>query len=97
MIKLTRIGGSVFVLNSDLVERVDATPDSVITLVDGKTYVVADSLDEIIDAIRTYRSEIIAVSTHLADLPPLQAPVPAPPDRPLASVASLPNPDRGET
>jgi flagellar protein FlbD len=89
MIKLTRIGGSVFVLNSDLVERVDATPDSVITLVDGKTYVVADSLDEIIDAIRTYRSEIIAVST--------QAPVPAPPDRPLASVASLPNPDRGET
>ncbi|MCW2752629.1 MAG: flagellar protein FlbD [Marmoricola sp.] len=97
MITLTRLSGSVFVLNSDLVERIDATPDSVITLVDGKKYVVAESLDEIINAIRTYRGEIIAVSTHLADLPPLPVPVPAPPDRPLATVATLPSAGHGDS
>ncbi len=97
MITLTRLSGSVFVLNSDLVERIDATPDSVITLVDGKKYVVAETLEEIIDAIRTYRGEIIAVSTQLADLPPLPVPQPAAPDRPLATVAILPSAGHGDS
>ena len=47
MITLTRLSGSVFALNSDLIERVDATPDTVVTLVDGKKYVVTESLDEV--------------------------------------------------
>ena len=67
MITLTRLSGSPFVLNSDLIERIDATPDSVVTLVDGKKYVVAESLQEIVDAVREYRGTIIAVSAHLAD------------------------------
>ena len=45
MILLTRLSGSVFVLNADLIERLDSTPDTVVTLVDGKKYVVAESLD----------------------------------------------------
>ena len=39
MITLTRLSGSMFALNSDLIERVDSTPDSVVTLVDGTTLV----------------------------------------------------------
>ena len=50
MITLTRLSGTVFALNSDLIERVDSTPDTVITLVDGKKYVVAESLDDVVDA-----------------------------------------------
>ena len=46
MILLTRLGGPVFALNPDLVERADCTPDTVITLVDGKKYIVAESLPE---------------------------------------------------
>lgn len=84
MITLTRLSGSVFVLNSDLIERIDATPDSVVTLIDGKKYVVAETLEQIIDAVRTYRGEVIAVGSHLADQP-----VPEPPAHPLASVHSL--------
>ena len=38
----------MFVLNADLVERIDETPDTVITLVDGKKYVVAETLHEVI-------------------------------------------------
>ncbi|HET6151972.1 MAG TPA: flagellar FlbD family protein [Marmoricola sp.] len=97
MITLTRLSGSAFVLNSDLIERVDSTPDSVVTLVDGKKYVVAESLEEIIDAVRTYRAEVIAISSHLADLPladdpldHLDLPAERHSGRPLATVATLP-------
>lgn len=98
MITLTRLSGSVFVLNSDLIERIDATPDSIVTLVDGKKYVVAESLDQIIDAIRLYRSQVITLSAQIADIP-----VPIPErydteshDRPLATVATLPTLGHGE-
>ena len=45
MITLTRLSGSVFALNADLIERIDATPDTVVTLVDGKKYVVTETLE----------------------------------------------------
>ena len=76
MITLTRLSGSVFVLNSDLIERIDSTPDTVITLIDGKKYVVSESLDQIVDGIRDYRSQVVAFGSQLADAPP--APRPAP-------------------
>ncbi len=99
MIMLSRLSGSVFVLNSDLIERIDSTPDSVVTLVDGKKYVVSESLDQIIDAVRLYRSQVITLSAQIADIP---VPVPEPyvpvevADRPLASVATLPSLGHGE-
>ena len=70
MITLTRLSGSVFVLNSDLIERIDSTPDTVITLVDGKKYVVSESLDDIVDAVRHYRSQVVALGSQLGDAPP---------------------------
>lgn len=94
MITLTRLSGSAFVLNSDLIERIDATPDSVVTLVDGKKYVVAESLEEIIDLVRTYRGQIVALSAHLAEESSGldDEPVDEPPlERPLAAVTALPS------
>jgi flagellar protein FlbD len=69
MITLTRLSGSRFVLNSDLIERIDCTPDSVVTLLDGKKYVVCESLEQIIDAVRTYRGEVVAFGSQLAEVP----------------------------
>ena len=68
MIMLTRLSGSVFALNADLIERLDSTPDTVITLVDGKKYVVSESMDAVVDAIRSYRGSLIAAS-HLPGVP----------------------------
>ena len=65
MILLTRLGGPVFALNPDLVERADCTPDTVITLVDGKKYVVAESLPEVITLIRQFRASVVADAQHL--------------------------------
>ena len=76
MIKLTRLSGSVFALNSDLIERVDATPDTVVTLVDGKKYVVTEGLDEVIDLVRRHRGEVLALSTYL-DVEPWPSEEPA--------------------
>ena len=69
MITLTRLSGSLFALNADLIERVDATPDTVVTLVDGKKYLVADSLTQVIDAVRRHRGEVIALSAVLHPRP----------------------------
>lgn len=65
MILLTRLSGSAFALNSELIERVDATPDTVITLIDGSKYVVAEGLHAVVNAIRFHRAEVIALSAHV--------------------------------
>jgi flagellar protein FlbD len=65
MIRLTRLSGAPFVLNSDLIERVDATPDTVITLGDGTKYVAAEDIDTVVTAVRLHRAEIIALSEVL--------------------------------
>lgn len=60
MIALTRLNGTRFAVNSDLIERIDASPDTVITLVDGTKYLVAEPLDEVIEAIRAFRASVVA-------------------------------------
>ena len=65
MILVTRINGAVFALNPDMVERADCTPDTVVTLVDGTKYVIAESVPEFIDSVRHYRASLIAQASRL--------------------------------
>lgn len=65
MILVTRLNGPVFALNPDLVERADCTPDTVITLVDGTKYVIAESVPEFIELVRSYRSSLIATAQRM--------------------------------
>ncbi len=58
MIKLTRINGKMFVVNADLIEFVEETPDTVVSLVTGKKIIVSDSIDELIEKIVEYRRKI---------------------------------------
>ena len=60
MIKITRLNGASFVLNPDLLERLEAHPDTVVHLVSGETYIVKESIADIISMIRSYRSSLIA-------------------------------------
>jgi flagellar protein FlbD len=65
MIKLTRLNGSVYVLNSDLIETIEATPDTVISTTDAKKYVCRESVDEVIGKIIEFRGRIlIYADTH---------------------------------
>lgn len=65
MILLTRLNGPVFALNPDLIERADCTPDTVITLVDGTKYVVAESLPELVALIKQYRACVVVEAQNL--------------------------------
>ncbi len=59
VILLTRLNGPVFAVNPDLVKRADATPDTVITMVDGAKYLVTEPVVEVIARIRDYRASVI--------------------------------------
>ena len=69
MILVTRLNGAVFALNPDLVERVDCTPDTVVTLVDGTKYIIAESVPEFIESVRHYRASLIALASRIEGEP----------------------------
>jgi flagellar protein FlbD len=55
MIWLTRLSHDAVVLNSDLIEYIDTTPDTVITLTSGQKLVVLEPAQEIIDRVVEFR------------------------------------------
>jgi flagellar protein FlbD len=65
MIRLTKLNKATFVLNAELIEMMESTPDTVITLVNGKKYVVTESIEEVLDKVIQYKGNIykIAIST----------------------------------
>lgn len=65
MIPLSRLNGDHIAINPDRIERADVTPDVVLTMTDGSKYVVAESLDELIDRIRFFRASVLALSQQL--------------------------------
>jgi flagellar protein FlbD len=73
MIMVTRHNGSVFALNPDLIERVEANPDTVISLVGGTKYVVVEALAQIIEAVTAHRAEVLKI----AAVPVVEQPRPA--------------------
>ena len=65
MIRVTRLNGEQFALNPDLIERVEAHPDTVAFLVDGTKYVIKETVDEVLEEIREYRAGILATSYEM--------------------------------
>lgn len=55
MIALKRLNGSPFLLNPELIEQIESTPDTVITLTTGNNIVVLDKADAVIEKIVEYR------------------------------------------
>ena len=66
MIILTRLNGEQFAINCDLVERVDAHPNTVLTLVDATKYIVVESLTEVVERVRDFRASVLVRSAELA-------------------------------
>jgi flagellar protein FlbD len=49
-----------FVLNCDLVYTVEATPDTTLWLTTGKQIMVSETVEEVVDAIRGWRADLLA-------------------------------------
>jgi len=67
MILLKKINNAPIALNSDLIEFIEETPDTVITLTNGDKVVVHERMAEIIDKVVEYRSLIsgsVQAATH---------------------------------
>ena len=58
MIDVTRMNGTIMSLNDDLIESVEETPDTVISLTTGKKVLVKESRQEIKELVKTARREI---------------------------------------
>lgn len=60
MIELTRMNGTTFTVNADLIEMMEETPDTVITLTTGKKLIVKESRQEVRNLVLLYRKEIFS-------------------------------------
>ena len=64
MITLTHMNGKVFVLNAEVIETVEETPDTVITLINGKKLVVKENVEEIVNRVIEYKRKIFENLLH---------------------------------
>lgn len=62
MIKLVGLDSKEYVLNADHIEKLEEIPESVITLTNGKKYLVKESNDEIVRKVIEYKRKIYAGS-----------------------------------
>lgn len=60
MIEVTKINGQKLLVNPDLMETVEETPDTVVTLTTGKKIIVKESRQDVKNLVKSYRKEIFA-------------------------------------
>lgn len=58
MIKLKKINGEEIVVNASLIESIQSTPDTVLTLTSNKKILLMDEVDEVIEKVITYYQRI---------------------------------------
>jgi flagellar protein FlbD len=81
MIELTRLNGTPIVLNSDLIKTAEASPDTMLTLINGEKLIVRESCAELTEKVLAYRMRLmVGVARRLPSLSDLQR---------VVSIASL--------
>lgn len=78
MIELTRLNGTPILLNSDLIKTAEASPDTMLTLINGEKLIVREELDEIVERVLAYRATLLSVVARRLS-----------PDDPVPRAASL--------
>ncbi|AGB19053.1 flagellar FlbD family protein [Thermoanaerobacterium thermosaccharolyticum] len=58
MINVTKLNGDEFTVNADMIEFIEETPDTVISLISGKKVVVKEKKEEIIEKVIDYKRKI---------------------------------------
>jgi flagellar protein FlbD len=55
MVTLTKLNGSTVVINAELIETIETTPDTIITLTNGKKYLVKERADDVVERVIEYK------------------------------------------
>lgn len=58
MITVTRLDKRVVVINADMIRMIEATPDTIITLINGDTMVLQDSVEEVVRRATDYQRQV---------------------------------------
>lgn len=61
MVEVTRFNQETIIINADLIEMIEATPDTVITMTTGKKFVVCETKEEMVDKIIIYKQRILSL------------------------------------
>lgn len=59
MIDLTAMNNKEFILNADHIEKIEEVPETLITLTNGKKYIVLESVEEVIEKVIKYKNKIV--------------------------------------
>jgi flagellar protein FlbD len=60
MIQLTRLNHVPLIVNADLIEHVEVTPDTVVALTTGQKFLVLESAEEVVERVIQFRRAILA-------------------------------------
>jgi len=63
MIKLTRLNHVPLIVNADLIEHVEVTPDTVVALTNGQKFMVLESAEEVVERVIQFRKALLS-SAH---------------------------------
>ncbi len=58
MIPVKKLNGKEIVINCDLIETIEALPDTTITMTNGKRFITTETVDEVIEKIIKYKNKI---------------------------------------
>lgn len=58
MIDVTGMNNKEFILNADHIEKIEEVPETLITLTNGKKYIVLESIDEVKEEVIRYKNKI---------------------------------------
>ncbi|WP_291652307.1 flagellar FlbD family protein [Clostridium sp.] len=59
MINVTAMNNKEFILNADHIEKIEEVPETLITLTNGKKYIVLESVEEIVEKVIRYKNKIV--------------------------------------
>jgi flagellar protein FlbD len=60
MIRLTRLNHVPLIVNADLIEHIDMTPDTVVSLTTGQKFMVLESAEEVVDKVVCFRRKLLS-------------------------------------
>lgn len=73
MIELTRLNGTPMMLNSDLIKTAEASPDTMLTLIQGEKLIVRETIQEVLERVLDYRGRLLTrVARQLRSFDDLQ-------------------------
>lgn len=61
MVEVTRFNKETIYINADLIEMIEASPDTVVTMTTGRKFVVSETKEEMVDKIIKYKRKILSI------------------------------------